>query len=392
MTVDELRKKVAAAEEKVEKCKKTIYRHRKQMDKKAKQLLSMGVDPEAADKHSFVQNGSEMNRDIYWLLCDYDSKKSDIKGATQKLEDAERVLGNWQAKLDAEIEKDKLIEQNCPQVIKEFLERWKLNCTLYYKSKYTEWPAFVQALRDEEKQARIDCLRGVAEIGAAQFVADNDLDNLLWRKTSLFSPVLEEDAKAAKLDKITENYSKEWARYCENKDGMFAESVLHNVFPSSLMDAYLKSLDLDWQSISARRRDFGGDLLLKMVELRDEKKAFDYLDVALENEKKAKIIDLVARIEGITGKITDATDLHIGKKGDLEGVIFGENGVAKINTIGAGGYNIQCYHYRTLIKDVTEKVKDEPKASSLDSQIADAKGKTGSVEKILGKESKDISL
>ena len=365
MNIEQLESKVSAATEKVEKCKKTIERHRAQMEKKGKKLREMGIDPENTDKYSFVQNGSEMNREAYWFLCDYDGKKDDIKGATQKLEEAERILGNWQAKLDAEIKKDELIEQNCPQVIKDFLERWKKNCTFYYKSKYSEWPAFVQELRDEEKQARIDCLRCVAEKGAAHFVAENNLDDLLWERTSRFSPKIEDDVKAAKLNGITESYSKEWARYCENKDGTFAESSLHNVYPSSLLDAYLKSLNLDWKSIKDRRRDFGGDLLLKMVEFRDEKKAFEYLDIVLEAEKKAKIIDMMARIEGITGKITDAAALHIGMKGDLEGVIIGEKGTAKINTIGAGGYNIQCYHYRTLIHEITEKVKKRPPLDSV---------------------------
>ena len=349
MDVNVLKDKVTAAEVKVEKCKATIIRHEKQLEKKieAAEKLKCKVRGMTEAEIEAYKNASRhlFSQEQFWAVVDVTDKLDDIKGARCKLADAELVLQNWKDKLDVAIQQDKLIEERCPDVIKKFLEQWKVNCTLYYESKYTEWPTFIQELHDEEKQARIDCLRVVAEIGAAQFVADNDLDGLLWQRTSLFKPAIEDDVKIAKLNDITEKYSKEWQWYCENKDSSFAESHLHNVYPHNLMDAYLTSQALDWKSIANRKRDFGGDLLLKMVEFRDEKKAFDYLDTALEAEKKAKILDLMARIEKITGKIVDAENLQIGLKGDLEGIIIGEKSKAKINTIGAGGYNIQIFHF-----------------------------------------------
>ena len=55
------------------------------------------------------------------------------------------------------------------------------------------------------------------------------------------------------------------------------------------------------------------------------------------------------RIIFVDGEITDASALTVGAKGDLNGYIEGKDGKASIKTIGAGGYNIQCYHFRTLI-------------------------------------------
>ena len=42
--------------------------------------------------------------------------------------------------------------------------------------------------------------------------------------------------------------------------------------------------------------------------------------------------------------------LHMEFDIDLDGAFECEKGTVTLNTIGAGGYNIQCYHYRTLIK------------------------------------------
>lgn len=72
----------------------------------------------------------------------------------------------------------------------------------------------------------------------------------------------------------------------------------------------------------------------------------------LEQDKKAKYDDIIERTNVITGKITDASGLSVGDKGELNGLIKGERGTARVETIGAGGYNIQCFHFRTLIHEV----------------------------------------
>ena len=62
-----------------------------------------------------------------------------------------------------------------------------------------------------------------------------------------------------------------------------------------------------------------------------------------------KYDDIINRTVKITGPITDASNLKVGGKGDLNGFIIGENGKAKVETIGAGGWNIQRWHLRTLV-------------------------------------------
>lgn len=72
----------------------------------------------------------------------------------------------------------------------------------------------------------------------------------------------------------------------------------------------------------------------------------------LELEKNRKYDDLIARTNKIVGQITDANRLKINEKENLDGFITGTKGTAKVETIGAGGYNIQCFHFRTLIHEV----------------------------------------
>lgn len=78
----------------------------------------------------------------------------------------------------------------------------------------------------------------------------------------------------------------------------------------------------------------------------------ELLQKDLDKEANMKYYFIVERTNRIVGQITDASNLSIGNKGDLNGFILGTRGTAKVQTIGAGGWNIQCYHFRTLINEM----------------------------------------
>lgn len=76
------------------------------------------------------------------------------------------------------------------------------------------------------------------------------------------------------------------------------------------------------------------------------------LTTAVAKEKEHKYDTIIKKTTAIVGTITDATNLTIGDNGELNGIIIGTKSKANVITIGAGGYNIQCYHFRTLIKEI----------------------------------------
>ena len=87
----------------------------------------------------------------------------------------------------------------------------------------------------------------------------------------------------------------------------------------------------------------------------------ELLDKLLTEEAEAKYLDMIERVTDITGEITDASNLEISPQGDIDGIITGKDGVAKIQTIGAGGYNTgrivntrrgQIFHFRVLVRRI----------------------------------------
>ena len=75
----------------------------------------------------------------------------------------------------------------------------------------------------------------------------------------------------------------------------------------------------------------------------------DAMRKAIAAEKIAKYDDFLNRIIAVTGTIQDASGLYIGLKGDINGFVIGDKGCAEVQTIGAGGYAVQRYHFRTLV-------------------------------------------
>lgn len=72
----------------------------------------------------------------------------------------------------------------------------------------------------------------------------------------------------------------------------------------------------------------------------------------IAKEKTRKHDDFIERIVPITGTIVDASNLRVNPKGDLDGWIEGDKGTAEVRTIGAAGYNIVRFHYRTLVRKI----------------------------------------
>lgn len=277
MGIHDLEIRVANAELKVGKCQKTITRHEQQLEKK--------------------ENSGITGYEI-------ESKKSDIKGATQKLEDAERILQNWKDKLNIEIEKERFLEGNSPQVIKDFLEDWKEKAYEWHIKRYEAYRVYRAKLEDEKEAAQLNYIKTALEY-KDHVGEDGELTTeLTW--------------------------------------------VLRR--PTRGLEKNLKELGLDWRSIRDKEEAFAGQTVLRMCGYRNKIERLDWLATEIEKEKKEKMMDLITRIYKEVGAITDATGLQVSANGNLDGVIDGEDGKAQIRTIEAGGWRIQCFHYRTIIR------------------------------------------
>lgn len=75
--------------------------------------------------------------------------------------------------------------------------------------------------------------------------------------------------------------------------------------------------------------------------------------IAKEADNKYK--KLIASIENKAGTIVDAAGLSVAKDGTINGLIVGEKETVRLETIKAGGHNVQCLHFRTKVSIVNNK-------------------------------------
>lgn len=88
----------------------------------------------------------------------------------------------------------------------------------------------------------------------------------------------------------------------------------------------------------------------------------------LRLEADAKYDFLVMQIEKLGGALRDVSNLCVACNGELNGLVLGEKNIVSVKTVGAGGYNIQRFHFRTLVRLIKPELTDEMLESAKNTQ------------------------
>lgn len=230
-----------------------------------------------------------------WEDNPYYYSEHDKRWTLRDLEDAKKALVEWGEKL-AQAE-EKAGSRNVPAIL-QFLDMWKKRCFEWYEV----------AIREAAENRR-------------------QLVELCEKMNRVAYGTAERQALEAEYEKISKERYNKLHGYFETEEVMWRGRPRKKE---------VKVRDGEWE--------YAGPYILRSYEEGIEKLRKD-----LDEEANRKYDFIIERTNAITGTITDATALKVGATGELNGYVVGERGTAKIQTIGAGGYNIQCFHFRTLI-------------------------------------------
>lgn len=108
------------------------------------------------------------------------------------------------------------------------------------------------------------------------------------------------------------------------------------------------------EQIKSDRREMDYKSFCKKWNVRD-RMDFMYLtdeQIRKSNEQDAKcmVLNLYYRVKHITGEVTDWSGIHCAGVA-LNGFVVGKEGRAEVESILAGGWNIQRLHVRTLVHE-----------------------------------------
>lgn len=170
---------------------------------------------------------------------------------------------------------------------------------------------------------------------------------------SKLSDIKSAKKKLKEAEQIAENWQKKY------DDAVKRELMIANEVPEAFKQAR-ECLVNEWTVYDIRYRDRMNEYISTHV-YDEYKKIYPYSTIQYsrktdeefrkieEREADAWLLNLYQRVMEITGPVTDCSRIRRGGK-CLDGIVIGENGTAEVTTIDAGGYNIQRYHLRTLVK------------------------------------------
>lgn len=245
------------------------------------------------------------------LEYDVNSAIESLNNHQKQLNEYETTLNNYQEQLK-EVE-DK--ENNTPNIkeIWEFLDKFEEQVKEWCKYQIDTYNKEVEQVYEDDREYQ----EKIVENGIVNYDVEDD-ETLIPKHIDL-------------MEDIIDDYSSipNWLMSCCRED----RSVRLYNYINTQKFKYKKSY-------------------YSKVESRYFKLSLDEseLDKLLDEDKKAKYNMFMEQIIPITGThIKEVKFMSIGEKGDLNGTIVGDDGVAKVLTFSAGGYNIQCYHFRTRV-------------------------------------------
>lgn len=287
-TREYLEDRINSLNDKIAKSENIIKKKTALISKREKELASLIT---SRDFHiANCEICEKENNEIYWKECDIRYLEEDIAQHQKKIEKEYKPA---LVKYNDELNKVLVIKRDVPAIV-EFLNQWKEKCTKYYIE-----------LKDSDYRKELRAKRKEADEKAYNWRYDS------WKKINNGEITKEEDAKVQKeLNKESDQLREEYNR----------------IFGVIL-------------TIESRARDKNSTFKVELEKL-------------LKQEWDNKYDKIVADCKEKIGNITDASNLSISNRGELNGLVIGDKGKATVNTISAGGWNIQCFHFRCLIHKV----------------------------------------
>lgn len=256
-----------------------------------------GAEKEIAKLQSKIQRIKKAEA-TGWEVNPYYYSESDLKWALKDLAAAEEKLAKYHKDLEVAQQKD--ASRNV-QVIITFLENWQGQALEGYKEGIEKYFSLRKQMRELNK----------------------------------YYPYGSEEEKQQR-----DQYEKLHAEFSKLFKGIYKESTYTDRYGHTF-------------KTTSKLADGEYEFVVPVIEKTVEDSIAKAKKV-LKEEADRKYDFIIERTNAIVGQITDASHLHIGEDAELNGYIIGTDASAKVQTIGAGGYNIQRFHFRTLIHKMTK--------------------------------------
>lgn len=315
MTIERLEQLVANGNAKLEKRQRSLERQQKKVDEVKNEIhdfITKGVVPEDyQDNYNYIfeETGDEMKARSWLanrLTYHFEYENSESKRIQRDIDELNNKIADYKKQI--ETEKQRI---SVPEIkeIRDFLDRFEAQVKDWCVYKVNRYNTLLKSAESKDNISK-------------KYFANGGREKFTEEEYKIHYDIIEDTAKS--FDDIPK-----WLLACCKHS--YATEVYG--FPY-LYGSAIRLYDLHNPQFSYSEC------------IIDESR----LDKILEEDKKIKYINFINEILPITGRnITNVSWVTVGAKGELNGTITGNDGTAKVLTFSAGGYNIQCFHYRTRV-------------------------------------------
>lgn len=134
---------------------------------------------------------------------------------------------------------------------------------------------------------------------------------------------------------------------CEYRNMRKTDCAEYKELENQMNELILKNVGYNSRRGKMRPWEFGNKIR-EIAKRTDE-------EIHAKNVSDAEelVRELYFRVAAITGTVETWSGLHVAQDGHgLDGIVTGKEGTCKVQTVGAGGYNIQRFHFRCLTHKV----------------------------------------
>lgn len=308
MKIETLLERIENTEKKIIKVNGTLERHNKKLEKIKDILLSKGVNIDNYNKYDESYRG-----DIYWDLCDYEHKLEDISNNDKKLKEAKETLEKLNNLLQVEKKKKNDINNLLPKCVLDYLEVWKFKAKEYLLSIAKEYIELYNKEYD---------------------VTEEEMKELYENKYV--------------KDEVSGKSIRKWCRSYEDDE---IKTIIENQNKYEIKDIK-REINRRYRMNFEERINKSDLYILSKVIEHYEVINTDMIDKILNDDVETKKEMFIDRVSAVVGVIREMKDFEIGDNGEINGIAIGDKTKAKVTTIIAGGYNIQCQHFRVLVNKI----------------------------------------
>lgn len=333
MTKEELKVRLDASQEKVDKRLNTLKKVCKKLNVDETSILNKVDNFERPFNYKHIQeyfNIYYLDANSYRVNGRYTERYEDAYAYNElitnlfdnifKLKELQEIRNNWKVKYDTQVNKENIVKI---PVLVDFLNEWRIKAYDWYLNNCE----FAVEMANKFHQVAYDFLKSGGWFGLDYRDRIDQTKNYIQE----FNDLMHQKFNA------THRYS----RGPVDEDDVFRAYNINSLTLDIISMSFTKSEDESYSQTFGYQENKGSYVLRKI----DTEK----LNKILDKEVQAKYDDLCNRITAVVGNIEDVSKLYIAPTGQLNGIVIGSLGSAKVETIGAGGWNIQCWHYRTLV-------------------------------------------